>query len=75
MAVPTNTTTDITLIVEAINALQEQRTREYEQTRDLLKSVVEEIRGIREELEVIKKMGLGSGCPLKKFDIFVVCRV
>ena len=56
MAVPTNTTTDITPIVEAINALRDQRTREYEQTRDLLKSVVEEIRGIREELEVIKKV-------------------
>ena len=55
MAVRTNKTTDITSIVEAINALQEQRTREYEQTRDLLKSVVEEIRGIREELQAIKR--------------------
>ena len=55
MAVPTNTPTDITRIVEAINALQEQRTREYEQTRDLLKSVVKEMRGIREELQAIKR--------------------
>ena len=55
MAVPTNTTTDITPIVEAINALRDQRPREYEQTRDLLKSVVEEIRGIRQELESIRK--------------------
>ena len=55
MAVPTNTTTDITPIVEAINALQEQIKRESAETRDLLKSVVEEMQGIREELQAIKR--------------------
>ena len=54
MSIQTNPTTDITPIVEAINALQEQHTREYEQTINLLKSVVEEMRGIRKELQAIK---------------------
>ena len=56
MAVRTHTTTDITPIVKAINALQEQHSRESAETINLLKSVVEEIRGIRKELEVIKKV-------------------
>ena len=56
MAVPTHTTIDITPIVKAINALQEQHTRESAETIDLLERLVEEIRGIREELQVIKKV-------------------
>ncbi len=55
MAVPTNTTTDITPIVEAINALQEQHTRESARTIDLLERLVEEIRGVRQDLQEIKK--------------------
>ena len=55
MAVQTNTTTDITPIVKAINALQKQRTRESAETINLLKSVVEEMRGIRKELQAIKR--------------------
>ena len=55
MAARTNPTTDITPIVEAINALQEQHTRKSAQTIDLLKSVVEEMRGIRKELQAIKR--------------------
>ena len=55
MAVRTNTTTDITPIVEAINALQEQSKRESAETIAWLKSVVEEMRGIREELQAIKR--------------------
>ena len=56
MAVRTQTTTDITPIVKAINALQDQHSRESSETIDLLKRVVEEMRGIREELQVIKKV-------------------
>ena len=55
MAAQTNTTTDITPIVKAISALQEQHTRESAETIDLLKSVVEEMRGIRKELQAIKR--------------------
>ena len=55
MSIQTNPTTDITPIVEAINTLQEQHTRESAETIDLLKNVVEEIRGIRQDLQEIKK--------------------
>ena len=47
--------TDITPIVEAIKTLQEQHARDNEQTRELLKSVVEELQGIRAELQGIKR--------------------
>ena len=56
MSIQTNPTTDITPIVEAINALQQQNIRESAETIDLLKSVVKEMRGIRKELEEIKKV-------------------
>ena len=56
MAVPTNTATDITPIVEELKALREQLARESAETRDLLKSVVEEIRSVRGDLEVIRRL-------------------
>ena len=56
MAVPTNTATDITPIVEELKALREQLARESAETRDLLKSVIEEIRSVRGDLEVIRKL-------------------
>ena len=56
MSIQTNPTTDITPIIEAINALQQQNIRESAETIDLLKSVVKEMRGIRKELEEIKKV-------------------
>lgn len=56
MAVQTHTTIDITPIVKAINTLREQHSRESAETIDLLKRVVEEMRGIRKELEVIKRV-------------------
>ena len=56
MAIPTNTATDITPIVEELKALREQLARESAETRDLLKSVIEEIRGVRGDLEVIRRL-------------------
>ena len=44
--------------VGEMKALQEQLTREFSETRDVLKSVVEEIRGVREDLKrVITLLG------------------
>lgn len=55
MGIQLNPTTDINPIVEAINALQEQHASESAETIDLLKSVVEEIQGIRQDLQEIKR--------------------
>ena len=46
--------TDITPMVEEMKALQEQLTREFAETKDVLKSVVEEIRGVREDVKEIR---------------------
>ena len=56
MAVNPNRTTDITPIVEELKALREQLARESAETRDLLKSVIEEIRSVRGDLEVIRRL-------------------
>ena len=56
MAVPTNTATDITPIVEELKALREQLARESAETRDLLKSVVEEIQSVGRQLERIREL-------------------
>ena len=56
MAVPTNIATDITPIVEELKALREQLARESAETRDLLKSVIEEIWSVRGDLEVIRRL-------------------
>ena len=45
--------------VEKMKALREQLTREFAETRDVLKSVVEEIRGVREDLKIVRR-GLGD---------------
>ena len=50
--------TDITPIIEEMKALREQLARESAEARDLLKSIVEEIRGVRGELEAIKREDL-----------------
>ena len=42
--------------VEETEALQEQLIREFAETRDMLKSVVEEIRGVREDLKIVRKL-------------------
>ncbi len=42
--------------VEEMKALQEQLTREFAETRDVLKSVVEEIRGVREDLKRVRTL-------------------
>ena len=42
--------------VEETKALQEQLTREFAETRDVLKSVVEEIRGVREDLKRVRAL-------------------
>ena len=42
--------------VEEMKALQKQLTREFAETRDVLKSVVEEIRGVREDLKIIRRV-------------------
>ena len=42
--------------VEEMETSQEQLTREFAETRDVLKSIVEEIRGIREDLKIIRKL-------------------
>ena len=55
MSTNLNKETVVYPIVEAINALQEQRSREYEQNLQVLTRVMEEIRGIRQELESIRK--------------------
>ena len=55
MSTNLNKETVVYPIVEAINALQEQRSREYEQNLKVLTRVMEEIRGIRQELESIRK--------------------
>ena len=55
MSMHLNKETVVYPIVEAINALQEQRSREYEQNLQVLTRVMEEIRGIRQELESIRK--------------------
>ena len=56
MAVRTDMTTDITPMVEEMKALQEQLTCEFVETRDVLKSVVEEIRGVREDLKIVRTL-------------------
>ena len=56
MAVNRNRTTDITPIVKEMKALQKQLTREFAETRDLPKSVIEEIRSVGGDLEVIRKL-------------------
>ena len=58
MSLEMNKTTDINPIVAELEALREQLARESAETRDLLKSVVEEIRGVREKLEAIKREDL-----------------
>ena len=45
--------------VEEMKALREQLTREFAETRDVLKSVIEEIRGVREDLKIVRR-GLGD---------------
>ena len=47
--------------VEETKALQEQLTREFAETRDLLKSVVEEIQGVREDLKIVIRLIGGIG--------------
>ena len=42
--------------VEEMEAPQDQLTREFAETRDVLKSVVEEIRGVREDLKIIRRL-------------------
>ena len=42
--------------VEEMKALQGQLTREFAETRDVLKSVVEEIRGVREDLKIVRTL-------------------
>ena len=42
--------------VEEMKALQEQLTREFAETRDVLKSVVEEIRGVRDDLKSVRML-------------------
>ena len=54
MAVRTDTATDRTPMVEEMKALQEQLTRESAETQALLKSIVEEIQGVREDLKRVK---------------------
>ena len=56
MAVNPNRTTDITPIVEELKALREQLARESAETQNLLKSLIEEIRSVRGDLEVIRRL-------------------
>ena len=56
MAVNPNRTTDITPIVEELKALRVQLARESAETQGLLKSLIEEIRSVRGDLEVIKRL-------------------
>jgi uncharacterized coiled-coil DUF342 family protein len=39
-----------------MKALQEQLTREFVETRDVIKSVVEEIRSVREDLKSVRRV-------------------
>ena len=39
-----------------MKALQEQLTREIVETRDVIKSVVEEIRSVREDLKSVRRV-------------------
>lgn len=55
MGIQLNPTTDINPIVEAINALQKQQSSEFANTIDLLERVVEELQGIRQDLQEIKR--------------------
>ena len=47
--------------VEEMKALREQLTHEFAETRDVLKSVVEEIRGVREDLKIVRTLLGGIG--------------
>ena len=51
-----NTTTDITPIVEEMEALREQLTSEFAQIRAWLKDVVTETESVKKELEEIKSV-------------------
>ncbi|MDE0397745.1 MAG: DUF4268 domain-containing protein [Candidatus Poribacteria bacterium] len=53
---PEGISTEEESFVEEMEALQEQLTREFAETRDVLKSVVEEIRGVREDLKIIRRL-------------------
>ena len=48
--------TDITPMVEELKALREQLARESAETQDLLKSLIEEIRSVRGDLKVIRRL-------------------
>lgn len=53
---PEDINTEEESFVEETKALQEQLTREFAETRDVLKSVVEEIRSVREDLKIVIKL-------------------
>ena len=53
---PEDIDTEEESFVEETEALQEQLTREFAETRDVLKSVVEEIRGVREDLKIVRRL-------------------
>ena len=53
---PEDIDTEEESFVEETEALQEQLIREFAETRDVLKSVVEEIRGVREDLRIVRTL-------------------
>lgn len=53
---PEDIDTEEESFIEETEALQEQLTREFAETRDVLKSVVEEIRGVREDLKKVRTL-------------------